>query len=431
MRRNLTERDENMEYTNLTQKAEDKFSTYDYESYDTVPGKEYIETLNCVTNFYDYTWEFAKNKGYAQDRSEKEALIQYITQKCAAQKDMNGKPLVSAATIKNWLENAFSEDNDWTGPARNQAGRENVYKLCFSLGLNAKETGDFFLKAYLERPYNYKNIHEAVYFFCLNNGLTYNDAERIIAKIESLPYSENPEAQDITEAIGAELKEKITEDEVIRYIVENRSGFGEQNVTAKSHILELIEECQKLAEQEMCGACEDPTSENFSVTTIDSLLSVIYGYSARSVQADKSSNNGDKSNFIPKYDKSISKSKFPKLIKENFPQRQQIENIITGKASFDVIRKALIMLKFYHFFADAILNSADEYSKYWFDEFVDETNILLAECGYVRLYWRNPYDWMFGYCAYSLDVGGDPLEQLRNLIYEFYLSYFKDGKFQD
>lgn len=424
-----------MDFNNLTQQAEDKFSTYDFESDDTVPGKEYIETLNCVTNFYDYTWKFAKEKGYDQDRNEKEALIKYITQKCAAHKDMNGKPLVSAATIKNWLENAFSEDNDWTGPAGNQAGRENVYRLCFALGLNAEETRNFFLKAYLERPFNYKNIHEAVYFFCLNKGLTYNDAERIIAKIEAIPFYENADAQDVTEAIGEELQKKNTEDEVIRYIVENRSGFKVQNQTATKHILELIEECKKLAEQELSGSCEDTTTEKISITNVDSLLNAIYGYSARSVQVDKkdhTTNGTAKATYVKKYDKSISKSNFPKLIKENFPQRQQIENILVGKASFDVIRKTLIMLNFYHFFAEATLNQEEEYSKYWFDEFVDETNILLADCGYVRLYWRNPYDWMFGYCAYSLDVGGNPLEQLRLLIEEFYLKFCNpDGKYYD
>ena len=402
-----------MEYTNLTQKAEDKFSTFDLESDDTVPGKEYIEKLNCVTNFYDYTWKFAKDKGYEQDREDVKALIQYITKKCAEQKDVNGKPLVSAATIKNWLENAFAEDNDWTGPAGNQAGRENVYKLCFALGLNAEETSDFFLKAYLERPYNYKNIHEAVYFFCLNKGLTYNDAERIIAKIEGMPFFENAEAQNVTEAIRNEIQKKNTEDELIRYIVENRSGFNVQNQTAKKHILDLIEECKKLAEQELAGSCEDPTAEKISITNVDSLLNAIYGYSARSIQVDKkdqTTHGSAKATYVKKYDKSISKSNFPKLIKENFPQRQQRENILVGKASFDVIRKTLIMLNFYHFFAEATINQEEEYSKYWFDEFVDETNILLADCGYVRLYWRNPYDWMFGYCAYSLDVGGNPLE---------------------
>ena len=62
---------------------------------------------------------------------------------------------------------------------------------------------------------------------------------------------------------------------------------------------------------------------------------------------------------------------------------------------------------------------------YLFDEFVDETNELLARCGYVQLYWRNPYDWMFGYCANAIDSDEDPLDQFRMLIEELYLN--KEG----
>ena len=48
----------------------------------------------------------------------------------------------------------------------------------------------------------------------------------------------------------------------------------------------------------------------------------------------------------------------------------------------------------------------------------EELQTVLAECGYVQLYWRNPFDWMIGYCAMSLN----PLDTLRDLIEEYYLS---------
>lgn len=32
-------------------------------------------------------------------------------------------------------------------------------------------------------------------------------------------------------------------------------------------------------------------------------------------------------------------------------------------------------------------------------------------------YWRNPYDWMFGHCAFQ----EEPLEALREIIEVFYL----------
>ena len=105
------------------------------------------------------------------------------------------------------------------------------------------------------------------------------------------------------------------------------------------------------------------------------------------------------------------------MIKRNWPQREQFAQILEKKtASYDVIRRALIMLTFYDFAANATVSDALEYGI--FDEFTDEMNTVLAECGYVQLYWRNPFDWMIGYCAMSLN----PLGALRDLIDEYYLS---------
>jgi hypothetical protein len=91
------------------------------------------------------------------------------------------------------------------------------------------------------------------------------------------------------------------------------------------------------------------------------------------------------------------------------------------------------MLVFYDFFANAIVaeKKAEERRKKTgqkvtapsvagglFDEFVTETNTILADCGYVQLYWRNPFDWLIGYCAQSIA----PLDTLREFIEEYYLS---------
>ena len=394
------------ENNNATRFAEDTFAEFEFD-YGDVPGKEYIESLNTVTTFYDYTYTYAQKKGFEEDKSNADALAKFII-KLGEERNA---PLSSLNTVKNWLKKA--------PPVANQSGRENVYILCFALGLNAKETKEFFLKAYLERPFNYKNIHEAVYFFCMNNGLPYPKAKEIIEEIEALPEIDNSDAEQVTEQIGYAISLITTEEDLIKYLANNRCGFMMQNKTATEKIKILIKECQELATKELSADSYDD-SEKFSVTKIDELLDVIYGYSARG------KNGKGKLNF------SISDSNFPERIKKNFPQRQQIENILTEKASFDVIRKALILLNFYHFFTNAYLKGENDYSKYWFDEFVDETNTLLAECGYVQLYWRNPYDWMFGHCAYSADVGEYPVDQLRILIEDFYLKYSNpDGKYHD
>lgn len=378
------------ENDNATQLAEDIFSTFEFD-YRDIPGKAYLESLDTVNNFYEYVFEYALKSGYGGDKINADNLAKYVF----AKGQESGANLSSLATVKNWLKSA--------PPTGNQAGRENVYKLCFALGMNAKETKEFFLKAYLERPFNYKNIREATYFFCLNNRLTFSNAESIIEKIESAPISKNEDAETVTEKIGYDISLITTEEDFIKYIISNRSGFEVQNKTATDKIHKLFEECKTLAKVEHKLLYKD----EISVENIDELLAVITGYSARETF------KGEKV-----FKKSISKSKLPDAIRQNFPQREQFKNIEDGKASFDVIRKFLVSLKFYHFFADALVHNAENLEQGLFDEFVDETNEMLAECGYVQLYWRNPYDWLFGYCAWA----NNPLDEFKNVIDEFYLS---------
>ena len=113
------------------------------------------------------------------------------------------------------------------------------------------------------------------------------------------------------------------------------------------------------------------------------------------------------------------------MIKHNWPQSKQFSDILNRKAKYDAIRRALIILTFYDFMANALIHKEELHIKdnhIWeynlFDEFVNEMNGVLDQCGYAQLYWRNPFDWIIGYCAKSLN----PLGTLRDLIDEYYLS---------
>ena len=228
-----------------------------------------------------------------------------------------------------------------------------------------------------------------------------------MAKIEMIPYVKNSDAEDNTEQIGDDISSKTTEEDFIKYIIDNRSKFDSKNYnkTATKKINELVEDCKKCAKK-LESKSTKQKEEDIKIENIDELLTVITGYYARETKNGKNL-----------YKKSISQSKLPKKIRENFPQREQFKQIEAGKASFDTIRKALIMLKFYSFFASAVLERDKQASQGLFDEFVTESNAVLAECGYVQLYWQNPYDWIFGYCA----CADNPLDEFLDIIDVFYL----------
>lgn len=381
---------------------------YNFEE-DYIPGKEDMEKLNVVTNFAEYVYSHALRCGYVGDSTDTAQIATFVAALCAD----TGVELGSGTkkTIERWLKSGL--------PANDANGRENVYRLCFALKMNGYQTVEFFLKAYMERPFNYKNIHEAVYFFCMNNSLTYKDAVRIISKVESSDKVENAYADNVTEQIGAYIATLQDEDALVKYLVENRSGFQTHNQTATEKIRQLVDSCMLVAPKEY----EAVYDSEVTVKNEDDLLQVIYGYAARAKEENQNVHK-----------KSISKSNFPDLVKRNWPQREQLQQILQkGTASYDVIRRTLIMLVFYDFFASAVVAQKEAERQHkltgkaissptvengLFDEFETEANTILSECGYVQLYWRNPYDWMIGYCAQALD----PIGQLRNLVEEYYLS---------
>ena len=401
---------ERIENNQATEFVYGDYFGFDFEA-ETLPEIEVMETMDSISTFCEYVHAHAMRCGYSNSVLDVKELALFVAEKCKAMDITLGSG--TKATIGRWLKKGL--------PANTADGRDNVYKLCFVLEMNAKQTVEFFLKAYLERPFNYKNINEAVYFFCMKNGLTYADAIRIITVVENSDIVSNPYADNVTEQIGAQLAELESEEQLLKYLIENRSGFLIQNQTATERIEELVQSCSQIAPKEY--AIYYPYEKEITVNNIDELLSVIYGYSARATE-----------NAKPVYKKSISKSHLPELVRRNWPQREQFQQILDKKnASYDVIRRALIMLAFYDFYANALVaekeakesrrktGKADEIVSVadgLFDEFETEANTILSECGYVQLYWRNPFDWMIGYCAMS----PDPLRTLRNLIIEYYLN---------
>lgn len=373
---------------NETQLAQDSIFELDYDEY--LPGIEIIENFDEILLFKNAVLKRAAALSFSGSTDSE--LVSFLVSLCK-----DSRAIISRQTLTNWITSGT--------PNGSSQSRENVYKLCFALKFNEKSTEEFFLKAYLEKPFNFKSISECVYYYCLKNGLAFSEACRIIDEINNTPVSQADFAEEDTITMGNTIRKITNEKKLKEYISENKELFGEHSKTALKELNHLIESCMTIANEE---------NKNYGngkeIKSIDALLSIIYGYSARETVSDKS---GKRKKLFAT---SISKSRFPKYIKSNFPQRQQLENILKGKGTFDSIRKALVILEFYNFYGDALIKHKS--SPDLFDEFTDELNLLLEECSYIQMYWRNPLDWMIGYCAYA----DNPLDEFRGLIEEFYLS---------
>lgn len=417
-----------------TQIAKNVFLRFDYENED-VPGKEYIELLERTSPFADKLKERATALGYSGNLTDMERLRVFLF--LLLQEEPG---IIDENNARSWKENL----RNWLVPKKGNPApvmpgkRELVYQLCFALKMNALEAGEFFIKGYLERPYNFKNLKETVYFYCLNNGLHYADAVTLYQTAKAMPFEENTFAETDTATIGRIVTEFHDEESFLDYIRQNRWSFETGSLSAKKKISQLIEQCmpyatkdyntsnfsewqEAIAHRDISVENDDGKDKNKkfeikpvtqkTISNAETLLSVIYGYYARETRMEDGK-------AIPIYKKTLNKdSHFPKLIRERMVSNaMQLSALQKGSAPDALTRSALILFSFYYFFSNARENGCMDTSEL-FGEFVDEMDTVLLECGHGQLYWRNPYDWMIGYCAKS----SNPFVELRNLIDEFFL----------
>lgn len=115
--------------------------------------------------------------------------------------------------------------------------------------------------------------------------------------------------------------------------------------------------------------------------------------------------NYQESEYATKHDRSLtsvlSENKLMPLKADYcFPSRQNIEKLIRGDIVGDdeIIRKILIFLVFYTYWARLIIGKNDAFYSAKFSDAercLDTINNRLLDAGYPELYAGNPYDWVF------------------------------------
>ena len=421
----------------LTQKAQDALFDLlsDPEEQDR-PDENYIKEFDKTSPFVNKLTEQvekrAKELGLNIDFTNQKELRNFLLKRLEDQK------LVNKDNKKQWNDRL----SKWIIPQKDEAvptilpERDSVYQLCFALGMDAWETGEFFVKGYLDRPYNFKNLKEAVYFYCLNNNRSYSDAIALYNQAQAFQPETDSFAETNTVEIGRRISEfNANEKAFLNYIRQNRLSFVTDSKSAKKNsksasknIELLIRKCTEIAKEEFnkfnssdeseeiakrdqrvenddgslkSNAFETKSAKEVTKLSAEGLLDIIYfGYRKKRAEKRKTIGTG---------------SLFPRLIRDRMVSNHvQLLHLQDGTASDKLTRSALILFNFYFFFSEA-KKSADSIDLY--DDFVHETDRILLECGYGQLYWRNPYDWMIGCCA----AADNPIDKLRSMIDSFLL----------
>ena len=350
-----------------------------------------VEVAALFRGFDEALTSFMEEYGYKGDLSDVSAKAQFLREK------------FKTANVK--LPRDFKE---WFMPNK-KLSRETAFKICFAFDLSVDETNDFFRCVQFERGFDCHTINEAVYYFCIRNGLSYSEAEEIIKrmpkKVKAIPKREVLYTGTIIEYInGIDDKEKL-----IQYIIDNINDFQYNNATAIRYIQELWSEISKsdgLAAKE--GSIIDRTYNRQQKEEVNPDDFVVAGSKASTntiFSQILGLRNYQKSEYVTKHDRSLSS-----VLSENklmplkaaycFPSRQNIDKLIRGNfdGDYETIRKMLIFLVFYTHWAKLIISKNDAFYSTKFSDSercLDMINARLLDAGYLKLYAGNPYDWIF------------------------------------
>lgn len=286
-------------------------------------------------------------------------------------------------TIGNWLK----KNEQLT---RQISKRKVMHSLCFALGLNERESEEFITKVFFERPFNFRNAYETICYYCLKDGLSWNDAVECSVWFEKQSGLASDDYGE-TRIIREEIAGTSSLDELKEYLKTYSDRFSGNQKTARS--------------------------------TAESLLIKAYGYTNNTTPAKKLTVFDVNTNAIIKdmfdFDtttvtkgQSFKKNAaFVNYVKAYFPSNETISKFRNGeKISDDLLRKMIILLHFYCYSKECG-DDAD------YDEYTDDIGSILYSSGFGILYPRNPYDWIFLHCMAS----GEPLKELQSIYKELYV----------
>lgn len=208
-----------------------------FDCTETLLTEQQMRELSETHRFENGTIERLYHLGYHGSADDIDNIVNFIMNKCKEH-----KVDLSRQTVRNWFDDInpdVTEEKKHGPPNDSEQSRQNVYKICFALEMNSKETEVFFLKNYMCMPYNFKNTYEAVYYFCLNTGRNYQTARKILENASRLEAEEalcTADTRDTrfgeTRALGIHISELHTEEDLITYIQSHRYDKKSQFYTA-------------------------------------------------------------------------------------------------------------------------------------------------------------------------------------------------------
>ncbi|MBR1528017.1 MAG: hypothetical protein IJ642_01795 [Oscillospiraceae bacterium] len=348
-----------------------------------------LQTGIGFRNFGDGLTETILSAGYTGDAASVSDKTSWLLQ---AVKTSGGN--FSRATVTDWFSGKRR-------PKCNAEGRKNMFLVCISLHLNLEQTVKFFTKVFFDQPFNFRSPEECIIFYCLRKSLSWLEVQRIQERFRQKQKTASPviPAEHLTAVVRNRLPNLETEEALLEYLLLNLPEQTANYQTARNYLVQLCEEASALALEE--SRIAENTREGFTKyrhkNSIDFLLFMIYD--------------------IPATEKLFQgkAGTVPDIVRKNFPRKMEFSKALSGQedVTSDIMRKCLILLMFYITYVGMMLEEVSDSDG--FDRFINETDVLLDECGLPLLYPANPFDWIFLSCAADGE-STECLDNFRNFI---------------
>ncbi len=279
-------------------------------------------------------------------------------------------------TVQEWIK----------GTTPGVTNRKNNYDLCYALEMDFQQTAVFFQKNYLTMPFNVKSKVDAVFMYALYHKKPYSEVIELLEKSNGFVSQENVNTS--TSQILAMILDIDDDEKFLRYLSDHCYDNEQQFQLARSIINKQIEIVRSILLRYEADRVISP--ERLNSLTIEALLG--YKYQSGSKKAKD--------------------TKLPKHFTESLPNDVTLGKIVNGDvASYDLLRKTLMLLKFYNFYYEAENSDPNTIGGNLMD-FYEELNGILISCGFAQLYVRHPFDCLLLYCANSYD----PIDTLYCVI---------------
>ena len=348
--------------------------------------EELLRVVQLFRPFSVAITEFISEHGYYGDASDIEAKVAFI-RTAFAKADME-----APREVREWFT------------MQQPIKRDTAFQICFAFGLDGGETDEFFRRIFTrERSFNCHQVPEAIYYFCLNNGLSWADAMDIQRRVHPIGKERTDGDIVYTDSIIAELNNLDTKDDLIRWLNDNIDKFAGSNVTAYETIRRLWEQTSGadgllIQERKFLPSIHDDaaTGEKSKLRINASGVRPYDAYLAI-LQLDK------KEVKRLATDRSIKPilEKLHESAQDSFPDRQGIDLILRGETvSYERVRKWLVLLTFYTYWAKKAISKGNyEADSGDAERCITNMNQYLVNSGYPELYVGNPYDWIFFYAS--------------------------------